>query len=541
MTPAEMKCKQFDQLRGNRANLDSYFQTLHDYFLIEAENINKTYYQGTELDFDYLYDTTALSVANILPAGIANYMTPFSSHWATLRHKDPVLNANQKVRTWMKDAEDEIFYTLSGSNFYDQIMPFYKDTSIYGTSVMLTEADNEDIVRFYSLPIKQVYIVEDARQRVNEYFIELEYTADQAVGKFGLDKVGEKIRETYNAGEKQYDKKYKFIMYIGPRHERNVTMTDNLNMPIEALWIDYTDRKEVKESGYEIMPAFTHRFYKRASDPYGFSPAMMALADNRWLQAISKTELQSTMSKSLPAWALPNNAFILPMDLGNNALNFYTKGTLTKDDIFRLGTEGDVNVNEMMYEKKLDALKEHMFYDVFLAFQGITKQMTVPEVMQRAQERMTLLGPAVGRLQDSLASTFHITLANLFKADRLPELPDELVGDPTYEIEYTSVLSLAQKSSDMQALQKALGMAGEMANYKPDIIDNINFDKTIRSVWDIAGADPSVLVDKNDVIEIRQGRAEQEAQERQQLALAQGAQTLKTGSEAAKNIREASA
>ena len=80
-----------------------------------------------------------------------------------------------------------------------------------------------------------------------------------------------------------------------------------------------------------------------------------------------------------------------------------------------------------------------------------------------------------------------------------------------------------------------------MAQYKQDVIDNIDFDKATHSIFDNTGADPSVLVDKDDVADIRQGRAELENQERQQLALAQGAQTIKTGSEAAKNLREASA
>ena len=537
MDEADKRCRAFDQLKGSRTNWDTHFQTIHDYFYLEAEDINRTYFPGTELDFDYLYDTTSLNVANVLPAGIANYMTPFSGDWAAMRHRDPRRNESKKVRMWMHDATAEIFYILSNSNFYDQALPFYKDTSLYGTANMLTEDDHDDVIRFYALPIKQCYIVDDSAQRVNEYYIESEYTAEQAVDKFGINNVGRKVKESYEKGERT-DTKHKFILYIGPRYDRNPMKIDNLSMPIQALWVDYESKKTVLESGYELLPAFTHRFHKRPGMAYGFSPAMLALADVRWINAMAKTELRSAMKIADPAMALPDNAFILPLDLNNRALNYYKDGSLDDKKIFPIGNGGNVQVNELMLEKKIQNLKEHMFYDVFLAFQGITKQMTVPEVMQRANERMTLLGPAVGRFQsDVLDNLFHITLNKAFKAGRLPELPDELIDDPTYEIEYTSVLALAQKSKDLTSLQTALAMTGEMAQFNPEVLDKIDFDRAMDSIWGNTGADPSVLNDAKEVDAVRQMRAQMQEQQAQMEQLAQGAQTAKTVSEAERNLR----
>jgi len=537
MDEADKRCRAFDQLKGSRTNWDTHFQTIHDYFYLEAEDINRTYFPGTELDFDYLYDTTSLNVANVLPAGIANYMTPFSGDWAAMRHRDPRRNESKKVRMWMHDATAEIFYILSNSNFYDQALPFYKDTSLYGTANMLTEDDHDDVIRFYALPIKQCYIVDDSAQRVNEYYIEFEYTAEQAVDKFGINNVGRKVKESYEKGERT-DTKHKFILYIGPRYDRNPMKIDNLSMPIQALWVDYESKKTVLESGYELLPAFTHRFHKRPGMAYGFSPAMLALADVRWINAMAKTELRSAMKIADPAMALPDNAFILPLDLNNRALNYYKDGSLDDKKIFPIGNGGNVQVNELMLEKKIQNLKEHMFYDVFLAFQGITKQMTVPEVMQRANERMTLLGPAVGRFQsDVLDNLFHITLNKAFKAGRLPELPDELIDDPTYEIEYTSVLALAQKSKDLTSLQTALAMTGEMAQFNPEVLDKIDFDRAMDSIWGNTGADPSVLNDAKEVDAVRQMRAQMQEQQAQMEQLAQGAQTAKTVSEAERNLR----
>jgi len=39
---AEKIVKNKGHLKGQRSNFDTYYQTLHDYFYVEAENINRT-------------------------------------------------------------------------------------------------------------------------------------------------------------------------------------------------------------------------------------------------------------------------------------------------------------------------------------------------------------------------------------------------------------------------------------------------------------------------------------------------------------------
>ena len=543
MSLPEKLIKQNKQVYAERENFASYWQVLHDYFYIEAENITKTYYPGSELDFNYLYDTFSLNAADVLAAGLTNYLTPPTSKWFALRTKDPRKMESKAVANYFQDAGAEIYHVLNNSNFYEQITPGYKSSSVYGTMTILEEEDLEDGVRFYSLPIKQVGLVQDAKYRMHEYYLDFEYSAVEAVTRFGLENVGKKIKEAFKKGERGVDKKFKFFLYLGPRYERDVTKDDNLNMPIKACWVSVDDKKIVKESGYLSMPAFTHRFYTRNSTPYGFSPAMKTLADVRWLNVMKKTMLRGAMKVSDPPMALPNNSFMLPLNLNPRALNYYNaKNGIKKDDIFPIGNYANVNVNKEMTEDQKEAIKDHMFYHVFLAFRGITKQMNNPEVMQRKAEQMTLLGPSVGRFLSNVGGpiierTFNI----LAQQGRLPNPPDELIEDPRYEVEYTSALALAQKSNDLTALNTALTTAGSLAEYNPEIIDKIDFDKALDVTWGITGADVSVLRDENEVAQIRETRALAQQAENDRLALAEGAQIAKTGSEAARNIQQAGA
>lgn len=539
LTP-EQHIANFNKYRGDRGAWDSYCQSVHDNFYIEADEINQIFNPQGELNFDSLYDSMPLLVANVLPAGIANYMTPLSGHWLGFRHKDNVLNTKRAVRKWYKEAEEEVFYILAKSNFYEQSSVFYKESSVFGTANILCEEDAKEVVRFYTLPLKQVWIVEDSRRRVNAYYILFEYTAQQAVERFGINKVSQPIREAFNTKQVNPNKKYEFVLYIGPRYDRNPTKSDSQSMPIMAKWIDVAEKVVALESGYDRIPCFTHRFYTRIDSPYAYSPAMCALMDARYVQVMGMTELQSAQQKSLPALAYPNGSFLQPLNLNPLAMNAYDPTKLAgKDGVFPLGGWGDIKTNEMMLEKRYQSLKEHLFYDVFLAFQGITKEMTRAEVIERANERMTLLGPAVGRFMDVLKGVIGITLEKAYKAGKLPPLPGELIENPNYEIEFTSVLTLAQKSTDMQALQTALAMTGQIAQFDPTVLNKIDTFKAVDAVWDITGADPTVRRDDEEAMKIIEMNAKQQQQQEQMAMVDQASQVAKNMSTAERNMAKA--
>jgi hypothetical protein len=99
-----------------------------------------------------------------------------------------------------------------------------------------------------------------------------------------------------------------------------------------------------------------------------------------------------------PAIAVPDNAFLLPFNMNPRGVNRYDKKAITsKDDVFPIGNYGNPQIGMEMMEYRVNRIRSMMFNDVFLAFQNLTKDMTVPEVMERVTEKMTLLAPAVGR------------------------------------------------------------------------------------------------------------------------------------------------
>ena len=537
---ADELIQSYEQELGKRRNFESYWQTLHDYFYIESADVSKTYSAGNELDSSMLWDSTTLECSDVFASGFMNYLTPPTSKWARLRHRDPKLASNEAVGTFLEDVMAEVNSCLNRSNFYDQMFPAYKSSGVYGTAILFEEEDIEDDIRFTNLPIKQTVIVEDARGRICKYFIEFEYTADQAAGRWGLDNLPTDLKEEIKEG-KGSSKKHKFLLYIADRYAREVQKTDKKNLPIEASWIYVEGRTIVEESGYNEFPAFCHRFDKRPFISWGFSPAMKALPFARLLNVIAKTNLRSMMKHTDPPIAIPHNAFIAPFNMNPRAINAYKKDIMQDGkDIFAFGNFGDPQVGLSAVEYYSGKVKTLMYQDVFLAFSNITKDMNNPEIMERINEKMTMLGPAVGRyLDEVISNVIKRTIGILSRRGKLPEPPMEILQNPSYEIDFVGVLAQAQRRTELNTLITGLSMMGQMAQYSPEVLDKVNPDKVVDEIWGITGAPIKVLRDDDEVKQIREGRAEASMQQQQMAQMAAGAEIAKSAGSAEKSFADA--
>jgi hypothetical protein len=536
---AQEKIDRFKELIGTRSNFESYWQTLRDYFYLEAQDVNASHAPGSELNSDYLWDATTLESADVLASGFMNYLTPSSSKWFKLRSKNPRIAENKAVCDFLENVAAEVFYTLNKCNFYDQSFPSYKSSGVYGTSILLEEEDMEDDARFFSLPLKQVCIVEDARGRVIEYYIEFEYTALQAATRWGKEALRHELQGELDARQ---EKKHKFLLFIGKRWERDIRSDHKSNMPIQALWIDVEGKVVIEEGGYNEFPAMCHRFDKRPFVPWGFSPAMKALPFARLLNAVAKTNLRAMMKRTDPPIALPDNAFIMPFNANPRAINYYKKNIMDggSKDIFAFANYGDPAFGTQSVEYYSQKVKSLMFNDVFLAFEGLGKRMNNPEVMERINEKMTMLGPAVGRWTAEVSNPIIIrTIGILYRRGKLPPVPDEMLDNPTYEIDYVSQLAQAQRRSELNSLVTALTMTGQMASFTPEIIDGIDPDKTRDEVWGITGAPVKVLRSDDEIQKIRENRGQQQAKLQEMQMLNAGADTYNKAATGDKSLAQA--
>jgi hypothetical protein len=209
-------------------------------------------------------------------------------------------------------------------------------------------------------------------------------------------------------------------------------------------------------------------------------------------------------------------------------------------DIFSFANFGDPKTGMGAVEYYTRQVKSLMYNDIFLTFENITKQMQNPEVQERINEKMAMLGPAVGRYMGAVLNPVILrTIGILQRANKLPPVPDALRNSPTFEIDYVSQLAQAQKRSELQSLISGMQLVGNMAQYDPSVLDKLNGDVVVDEAWDILGAPVKVLRSDTEVQQIRENKAQMAAKEQELMIAASAAKTGKDMAQGEKAFAEA--
>jgi len=522
-------------LKNNRSNWESYWQEIGDNFMPRKSFIIRNRTEGERLDFTRIFDSTPVRALNTMAAGFHSWLTNPASKWFQIVLSNKRLMERRDIKGWLSDVEDEIFLTLNGSNWDETIQEFYVGSGAFGTGFVMTEEDLRERVRFTALPISEMLILENVRRKVNEVYRAFEYQAHQAVERFG-NKAGEEAIKAVAA--KKFEQKIEYIHAIFPRHVREVGKRDKQNMPVASVWVVKKTQEIISEGGFMEFPVATGRFNKRVSEPWGFSPAMDSLPDARMLQAQSRILIRAAQKIVDPPVMLPSTGFLLPLNLNASGINYRSIQT-DKDAFQTIKTGGDIRLGRDEINETKEAINMGMFVRLFQAFGPITKQMTVPEVQARIREGMALLGPVVGRFQQEILDpTIIRVFMILFRAGAFPPIPDILRGQQ-FNVRYISPLAKAQRETEISAILRTLQTAGEIALIIPEVKDKINADKTIDIIADVMGAPVEIIRSDEDVIILRENRAQAEQAIAQAESIANLGKTAKDISQSEKNLAEA--
>ena len=156
--------------------------------------------------------------------------------------------------------------------------------------------------------------------------------------------------------------------------------------------------------------------------------------------------------------------------------------------------------------------------DLFLLLER--QNMTATEVVQRTEEKMLLLGPVLGRLQNELLDPIiQRTFAILLRRGIIGPAPQELLDNPEYEIKYEGRLAKMQRYSEAKGTLDFLGLVQGIAQVKPDATDWIDEEQIIRTNQEVYGVNPKYVRATEDVQEIRQARMEQHARDEKMMML----------------------
>jgi hypothetical protein len=520
--------KRFDRLKSNRQNWESHWQEVADYMQPRKADVTKTRSKGDKRT-ELVFDSSPMQAVELLAASLHGMLTNPATPWFSLKFKGLDLEGDDDAKAWLEQATEIMYTAFNRSNFQQEIFELYHDLITFGTAAMFVEEDEEDVLKFSTRHINEMYISENDKGRIDTIFRKFKLTARAAIQKFGAD-VSTNIVTT---SRKDPYEEVDIIHAVYPRSDFDPRKQDKENMPFESVYFEAGTGDELSVSGFREFPFVVPRYLKASHEIYGRSPAMTALPDVKMLNEMSKTTIKSAQKQVDPPLLVPDDGFILPVRTVPGGLNFYRAGTRDRIETLNIGANTPLGLN--MEEQRRDSIRNAFYVNQLMMQNG--PQMTATEVIQRNEEKMRLLGPVLGRLQSELLKPLiDRAFSLILRKNLFPQAPDFLAGQDI-EIEYVSPLAKAQKSTELQSIMRGIEILGSLANVAP-VFDHVNMDKLVKHLMDVVGVPQKVLKSESEVQADRQAAQEQQAQQQQMAQMQQLAETAGAAAPMAKALPE---
>lgn len=476
-----------------------------------------------------IYDTTAPLANEQLASGLHGFLTPSTEPWFSFTFRDEEQNDSKEVKQWLQLATkvmfDEVF-NAPHSNFVQAIHELYLDIGAYGTAVMYCEDYPGRPVNFRTYHLSECSVAENVQGQIDTLYREYNLTSKQILERYGSKGVLDS--DLVKLMEDKPSEEYSCVHAVEPQAMFEEGSTWSQNQPFRSVII-LKEKKVILEDGsIKEFPFMVPRWTKTSGEIYGRSPAMTCMPDIKMINAMARTTVAAAEKATDPPLTVPDDGFTLPIDISPGGLNYYQAGTQDKIEPLATGARPDVG------EEYIKVRREHITKTFHVDWLQLREgpQMTATEVLSRQEEKMRLLGPMVGRLQNELLGPMINRVFNvLVRRNRIPESPGIIQGEET-DIVYISQVARAQKVQKVLSFMRFMEALVQISSVKPDILDTLNSDKIVRWMAEESDVPLSLLMEEGEVNQMRQQRQQQQQQQQQ-------ADVSKVESESNKNMAEA--
>lgn len=483
-----------------------------------------------------ILDSTGTQAAHYLAAGLMAGLSPANRPWFKIVPRDPDLGSYAPVRRYLDDAETAMYQVFGHSNFYNCAHHVYLELGAFNTAAQSIMSDPADAIITKTYTIGEYCLGQNQAGRVNEWLRTYVFTADQLAESFGIDKLPQGVKDDARDPSRGHNE-YLLNHYVGPNPNVDWERLDNNSMPFVSLyWLDGKhEDKFLRKGGFKTFPFQTPRWFVKPNDVWGVGPGRWALPDVKMLQKQVEDMLiggEKTIDPpTIATTDVISNGGVNAVPGGVTVVNSLAPGSNGQGarllyDNYR----PDLSAFSQLVVNTQNQIKDRFYANLFASIlMGSDTQKTAREIIERSNEKMTLIGPVVDRLQSEyLKPTIERTFSIIQDMDMLPEAPPELEGQEL-TISYKSILAQAQQMVGLTQIEQGFLFLSNVAQIKPEVLDKLDVDKLIDNYWNNLGAPSDSLRDANEVLEIRSERAQKEQlQEAAQLGMAatQGARNL---------------
>lgn len=511
------------------ALLATYILPRRYHWLISPNSMNR----GFPISQD-IVDPTGTQAMRICVSGLMSGLTSPSRPWFKLKPRAENFVVDHEGQLWFDEVESRMYQVMSGSNFYDAISQMDEDLVVFGTGPVIIYEDDRDVIRCYNPCAGEYFLASSAALRVESLYRQFVLTVAQLVEMFGADKCPPEVQKQWQEKGASLEIEYIVAHAIEPnfpiadradRGEIDVLRGDFVYREVYWLWGRGT-QYPLSIRGFKDPPFVAPRWATTSNDPYGRSPAMDALADIMQLQVQTKRKaeaiekqvrpplLASIQLKNEPSSILPGHVtYVTDLGAEKGMRPIYT-------------VQPELQYMTMDLQAIQERIKKGFFNDLFLMISQATKEMTAYEVAQKQQEKLQVLGPVIERMQNEALSPFiRRVFAVMARKNLFPPPPDSLRG-VALQIEYVSMLALAQRAAATASMERYATMVASFGATDPSAFDMIDNEEFLRTYGSLLTVPHKVIPSREAVAAKREARNAQQQQqydEARGMALAEGA------------------
>lgn len=479
----------------------------------------------------YILDSTGTKAARTLASGMMNGITSPSRPWfkLTLAGRKEIPH---DARIWLDEVTRRLLMIMAESNFYNGLAVMYLDLVIFGTAAMIIYEDDESVIRCYNPALGEFFVGQSHRLQVDRFAREFTLKTNQLRSLFGEKNLPASVRERLKSSPvtAAYED-HKVYHLIEPNEDNRYNVGKQFRYR-EIYWLKSNSENTIlRAKGFRELPVICPRWELAANDAYGSCPAMDAFGDVIQLQHETKKKAQGLDRMNEPP-------MVLDATLKNQKVDLLPRGMTFVSGNSNVGVKPAMTVTPPIAEMTADLrevqlrIRETFHNDLFRMISQLDTVRSATEIDARREEKLVLLGPVLERFEaEGLDPGINRVFSIAERKGLIPEPPDS-IADAPIEIQYVSILSVAQRAVATAPVERWLGMIGEIAGAKPEVLNIPNFDELIRGY----GEDLGVPARYMNQLEEAQRLTEQQ---QQVLEAQEAANTGQTLAATAKTLSEA--
>ena len=423
-------------------------------------------------------DSTAALSADALASGLFALMTNPALDWFDFE------DGQQREETRALTVALKATIEDRDNGLYGVLPDFFRDLVTFGTAVLWVEAapGKQGRLRLEVRSLTELVFACNDAGIIDTAFREFNLSAEQCLQRFGQKAPAAATKAVANG---QPDDDIPLVHAVVPNTRFKPGAIGQRGKRFHSLVLDPLARQCIHAGGYHELPFLVARWSvpSGSGHVYGQSPASLALADIRALNAMVRTNLTAAqMAVDPPLMTVDDNGLrgvkTFPGAVVFGGLDANGRKMV---EPMPLGGVGAINLGLALEEQRRDSIRD-AFHLGLLRDASVQANQTATEFLGRQEERLRLLAPNLGRIESELLSPLIRRVAGILnRAGVAPPMPNDV------HIRFLSPLAQAQRAAEAHRLTRNVRALQPFAEMVPNALDQLDTQRLTKDLLSLAG------------------------------------------------------